>query len=188
MTLVDENPNHNNHDMCLSPAQIKEFYTRYIKKLVSIIEEGYVVKDSFITSRLLNLLNRSISNACTSKGCLGGRRMVFFDREGNIYPCKQTDYKSEKLGSIDSGMPLDTLLQNAWETNPFFNGKKGVKCKECPWNSYCKGGCTCRVMISQSGTTDITECVINNTLYPLLIELMLTNPEVVNVLVGFEIM
>lgn len=50
--------------------------------------------------------------------------MVFFDKRGNIYPCKQTDYQSEKLGSIDDGIPLDIVLQNAWKTNLFFARKK----------------------------------------------------------------
>ncbi len=74
------------------------------------------------------------------------------------------------------------------ENKFIFLREKSEKCKKCPWKSYCQGGCTCRVLTKQCGGTDNTECVINNTVYPLLIELILTKPRVVNVLTGLEIM
>ena len=82
-----------------------------------------------------------------------------------------TDFEEEKIGSIDSGMHLDEMIENAVIKNKFFEQKKDSKCKSCPWWCYCKGGCTSRNRYNGiSGKPDESECAFNRTIYPRIVE------------------
>lgn len=70
----------------------------------------------------------------------------------------------------------------------YFKEKKQPKCEECPWYCYCRGGCTVHIKTQgeQPPAVDEIECAVNRTLYPALVELILSKPETVNRLLQAE--
>ena len=69
---------------------------------------------------------------------------------------------------------LDIQIEKAIKENKFFKKKQEEKCNHCPWWYYCQGGCSSRNRyLEKDGFVDITECCINNVVYPQLIEWIL---------------
>ncbi len=115
--------------------------------------------------------------------------MIVFDRLGNIYPCELTDFPEEAIGNIrEMDKTLIDIVKNSMDTNAYFVPKRIEKCDKCPWYLYCGGGCTVRILNSgyQPPAVDEIECSVNRVLYPAIIELVLTKPQVVNKILGYE--
>lgn len=139
---------------------------------------GSTLHEACTADRLGNLLKRSEANICHSCGCCGGKRMVSFDMDGNIYPCELTDWSDECLGNVDDGRDLIDMVREAYG-HPYFRSKSKDACDQCPWWYYCRGGCTSAVkyLRPQIEGVDETECAMNLTLYPLLTQLLLQDQE-----------
>ena len=115
--------------------------------------------------------------------------MIVFDMNGNIFPCELTDFPDESIGSVFSkNKDLITLIREAVSTRTYFVPKHIEKCTHCPWQCFCKGGCTVRVMNSGKRPPEIDEieCAVNTALYPAIVELLLTQPDIVNSILGEE--
>lgn len=112
--------------------------------------------------------------------------MITFDYDGNIYPCDVTDFPEVCLDNIQDGDMVD-IIRNSLD-NPYFKEKRSPDCMTCPWFFYCRGGCTVHTMCNgkQLGEIDDIECNINKELYPRLVELILTQPKLVNQLLYNE--
>ena len=61
----------------------------------------------------MNLLTGKMLDICSSSGCSGGRRMITFDINGDIFPCDVTDYPEERMGNIDTHPDLHRLIQES---------------------------------------------------------------------------
>ena len=162
-------------------SKIPEFIDKLINKLIMLIEEGYPVTEGNILERVYNLLLRRERNICKSRGCMGGKRMVSFNRKGLIFPCEMTDYPEESIGNIYDRKDLIELVRNATLKNPYFEEHKISECKTCPWWYYCRGGCHTAIKYKEESYTGIdeVECLINRLVYPKLIEFILRKPAII---------
>ena len=137
----------------------------------------------------MNLLTGKKLDVCNSNGCHGGKRMIAIDKHGDIFPCDVTDFPEERLGNIKTDKDLIALLENSVGEKAYFKEKKGNECEKCPWQHYCRGGCTVHMKCAtQEQDVDMIECTINRNLYPKLISLILHEPERMNQLLGYEIL
>lgn len=169
-------------DICVDDELIAETILCLLHRLIELIESGYRIEEHNISVKLRNILTNRFTDICHSRGCNGGRRMIAFDRDGNIYPCEMTDMPKEKLGSIYDSGDLTELLAQSAATCDFFCAKKEEICETCEWYIFCRGGCTMRTIScgKRPPMIDRIECAVNRNLYPALMELILNKPDVVN--------
>jgi len=182
LNLVKDNPVMKDAGLCLTPEQVEAAEKILLAKLVELNKRGFHITELNVHEKLMNLLVRSKTNICTSRGCMGGTKMIAFDQDGLIFPCDVTDYKDEAIGSVHDRLDLITLVNEAKESNrDFFNRKHIDECDTCPFWFYCKGGCTTAIKYKKGCVegVDNQECIANKTLYPGLIELILTDPDAV---------
>lgn len=184
LNLVKDSPVMKDKGLCLSEKQIYESQQILIRKLVELNQRGYAVTELNVQEKLMNLLNRSKSNICTSRGCMGGIKMIAFDQDGRIFPCDLTDYKEESIGTVQDGIDLIDLIVKAQKDKEFFNIKHSESCATCPYHFFCKGGCTTAIKYKKGKVegVDQQECVANRSLYPELIHLILNDPKAVKAL------
>lgn len=184
--IIKTNPQMRQRNLEVTPQQAAEFASEMLDAIISKCRSGYAVVESNIRIKLLNLLNRGTSDICFSRGCMGGRKLVTFDQQGNIFSCELMDMQKEAFGSIYSGKDLVTMVREALDTHPFFQRKTSEQCKTCAWHFYCRGGCTSAIRYKAglyTGGIDEVGCAMNRTLYPKLVELLLTEPDMAQVLV-----
>jgi len=155
--------------------EISSFYRHLFEEVCHCWENGYPFTEGTIQTRLENLALSRRNNCCESCGCTGGRSIFSFDRHGGVFPCEMTDFPEEQLGSLKETPELSELLDRNRESI-FFQKGEIEECKVCPWQYYCQGGCTSRVHYAGEHGIDRVACTINTTLYPLLAELMVTQP------------
>ncbi|MEJ2637180.1 MAG: radical SAM protein [Calditrichia bacterium] len=179
LNVVKDSPNLQDKGICLSPAEYAELQLTLLNKLLDLHRKGYSITEFNIRDKLLNLLIRGKTNICISQGCLGGTKLIGFDQSGNIYPCDLTDLPEFSLGNIEDG-DLILLISESRKTNEFFTRKWSLSCGNCPWWFYCKGGCTSSLKYRRNKIegVDPFECAANRTLYPALLNLIETDPEV----------
>lgn len=175
---------------CLDAGDIEAGIEQMFRKLVSLNEEDINIMEYNFWVKMMNILTNRKMDACISRGCSGGRNMVVFDTKGNIFPCDVTDFPEEKIGNISDSQNLNELLRLAIEKKSYFIKKESIECLKCPWQHFCQGGCTVHVKCDgeKPGSIDHIECAANKTLYPRIIELILEKPELVNRMVGYEIL
>ncbi len=185
LNLIKDNPVMKDANLCLSEQQIIDAQEILVKKLIELNSRGYEITELNVQEKMMNLLIRSKSNICTSRGCMGGTKMIAFDQDGRIYPCDVTDYKEESIGDVHMGGDLIDLVKTAKaQKRDFFNKKHIEKCDNCPFWFFCKGGCTTAIKykLGKVEGVDNQECLANLSLYPQLIDVILTNPEAITVL------
>lgn len=175
--------------LCLSEDKIASTQLRILAKLASLHEEGFPIVEENIATKFKNLLFGHSGDICLSRGCNGGRKMIVFGGDGRIYPCELTDYPEESIGSIYDGIPLRQMIADAVENRAFFMEKKISVCGECPWYVYCQGGCTihCMSLGKKAPEIDTIECAVNRALYPEMIRMVLEKPDIVNHMLGGDI-
>lgn len=159
--------------------EIREFYRRLFEKVLECWEHGYELYESTIGTRMANVLFSDHSNCCESCGCTGGRSIFSFDMAGGIFPCELTDFEEERIGSIYDENAVSRLYCGR-KDSIFAKDRTEEKCRECPWEFYCRGGCTSRVLYQGEHGIDSVACAVNSTLYPLIFELIVKRPELVD--------
>ena len=182
LNLIKDNPMMKDAHLCLSNEQIMKSQKILVDKLLDLNQRGYDITELNVQEKMMNLLVRSKSNICTSRGCLGGIKMIAFDQEGRIFPCDVTDYKNEAIGDVHTGSDLIEMVKKAKKKGKdFFSHKYGKDCANCPFWFFCKGGCTTAIKYKLGKVDDIDyqECMANQSLYPLLIKIILSNPSAV---------
>ena len=131
---------------------------------------------------------RTNRNICMSNGCNGGKKLISFGMDKNLYPCELTDFREYILGTIYDDQNIKRLVTTAIEKNEikFFDKKEKPDCEKCSWWPYCKGGCTSAVIYKDEPTKKVDEvtCTLNKVLYPKIIELILSDSKIVNSLFG----
>lgn len=175
--------------LCLTEEEIAGTSLRMLRKLAELTDRGYPIVEKNLVTRMKNLLFRSYTDLCHSRGCCGGRKMIVFDRAGNLFPCELTDYPRERIGSIfGADRDLTGIVHRSLCTRSYFAPKRAPRCSDCPWHPFCGGGCTVRILSAgkEPPEIDTIECAVNRTLYPALAELILTRPETVNAMLGWE--
>lgn len=179
-----------NADLYVDVADVPAYIDLMMDTIVKLLDEGYQFEEINVTTKMLNLINNQKTNLCISRGCNGGKAMVTISREGEIYPCELSDYPEECLGSIYDGIPLVDIVKKAMETHTYFQEKTIEECKQCPWKYYCRGGCTSHVKTQglQPPEIDKLECAVNKALYPHLIEIILSKPDIANKIIGYQVL
>ena len=159
-----------------------------LNKLIKLNKAGYKITEFNIRDKLLNLLVRGKMNICISQGCLGGIKLIGFDQTGHIYPCDLTDYPEFSIGTIEDG-DLISLISASQKTNEFFNPKHSPLCTDCAWWFYCKGGCTSALKYRNNKIegVDKFECNVNRKLYPVLLNLIENESELLEPLINTTI-
>ncbi len=169
--LVRDNPNASDQSIGLTVVESKRFCENLIESLKLYKMLGVEFSEGNILTKYHNLIEGHTGNCCISQGCTGGVRLLSFDMNGDIYPCEMTDYPEVKLGSIYSDGDLIALIKKANRKNSYYRTRKKEECNTCPWWCFCKGGCSSRVhYINQPDSVDEIECVLNQTIYPQLID------------------
>jgi uncharacterized protein len=180
--LVKDNPNANEGGIGLSKEETISFANKLfdVVKLYNML--GIKFSEGNIQMRMSNLSERSNTSYCISNGCKGGINLLSIDMNGDIYPCEMMDYKDVKIGSIykdgklSSNKDLTRLINQSKKNNTYFKKKINKECKTCPWQYFCKGGCTSRILYSNEKMTyDETECEFNKVIYERIIDEMLKN-------------
>lgn len=171
----------------INNTDIDTFFNNLISKLIELNKEGYQIYERNICDKLLNLISKRNRNICSSQGCKGGYKIISFDGKGDIYPCDVLDNAEVRLGNIYNNSNLIHIIENSIINNSFFAKKEKENCKDCAWFTYCKGGCTASVLYDNNLKIDEMECRVNNILYPKLINIILTKPEVIHYLTNNQI-
>ena len=180
--IVKDNPNANEDRIGLSLDEVKFF----ANKLFDIVELynllGIRFSEGNVQMRISNLIERSNNSYCISNGCKGGINLLSIDMNGDIYPCEMMDYKNVKIGSIykdgklSSHYDLISQINKSKKNNIYFQKKINNECKSCPWQYYCQGGCTSRIIYSNGKMKyDEVECEFNKIIYERIIEQILKN-------------
>lgn len=190
MNFVHQSGFKEEKDYCVNEKDIETGVNAIIDKIVELNECGIDIMEYNLWLKMLNILTNREKDICLSRGCSGGKDMITFDTRGNIYPCDVTDFPEERLGSIYDGIDLSELVHKAVGEKDYFKEKKSEKCVDCPWKHFCNGGCTVRVKCSggECGSIDKNECAANRVIYPRIIQLILEKPDLVNRMVGFNIL
>lgn len=175
-------------DCCLTSDEIKRAECELFHTLLCLSDEGYHIVEENIFNKINNVLFCKFSDICISRGCNGGKKMVVFGENGDIYPCELTDYPEMSVGNVFmKDFNLDRQIGEAQTCNPFFREKINPKCIDCPFSYYCKGGCTVRSITTGAfPDVDPIECACNLAIYPEIICTILNNPERINKLLGYQ--
>ena len=171
--LVRDNPNADITELGLEKEEIEWFAQQLcdITEAYNIIGVGF--SEGNIKTRRENLFQRLNSSCCISRGCTGGKRIISFDMDGNIFPCELIDHPQMCIGSIYSDKSLKELLNSSSLTDRFYKKHK-KECDTCPWWFFCKGGCSSKVYYSStSECVDENECILNQTIYPYIVKSLL---------------
>lgn len=169
--LVRDNPNASSQSIGLTEKEARKFCETLIEALKFYKILGVDFSEGNILTKYYNLIEHYTGNCCISQGCTGGIRILSFDMNGDIYPCEMTDYPEVKLGSIYSDEDLMSIIKKASCKNSYYKTRKKGECNTCPWWCFCKGGCSSRVYyIHQPDSVDEIECILNQTIYPQLID------------------
>lgn len=176
-----ENLSLNNDELAAFVKELLTMLIHYVKAGTNIIEQN-------ISQRLRNIVYRPCDNICNSCGCQGGFAMVTIDHNGDVFPCEMSDFEDMKIGNIETEtieVMVDALEERK---NRYFTPREFDQCKACPWRFYCRGGCKSAVIFATGNVQaiDETECIINRTLYPLLIQLLLEDADVAKKLMGMN--
>lgn len=157
-------------------------------KLKKLWLQGRKVKEGNFTSALQNLLARSDANICKSHGCMGGRRMLIFDQNGDMFPCEIVDYPSEKLGNAEDGVDIMDSVQTGIGKKEYFKEKHKAECDCCPWWYYCQGGCTSAILYERGCVEGVDECgcASAKALYEQAIRLITDAPELAAEMAGIR--
>ncbi len=153
--------------LSMNEKEIEDFYCRmfrYIRKNNQIVESN-------IFERAYNLIFNYNNNICISLGCMGGYKMVAYSVDGELYNCELIGMDNQKIGNINDDI-VDSIEKGIESYNPYYNDKQTEECKSCPWWHFCKGGCSANCL-RQNTKYDIDGCIINKTLYPLIINSIL---------------
>ena len=85
---------------------------------------------------------------CLKSPCGAARNQITVDWDGNIYPCHRfTGLKKFIIGNVKEfkdflNLPLETpYLKQLWDRHV----DNIPRCKNCPWKSFCGGGCAAAV-------------------------------------------
>ena len=171
----------------LKKEDIAQYVRDLVDAVVNCIDSGKDCIEVNIFDKLGNLLDRSNRNICNSRGCRGGLSFISFDQQGNIYPCEMIGCTEYCLGNIsDAHNDLTELIKEAQVKNGYYTERKLNSCNACPFIYFCRGGCkaSCLAYGKKPCDVDQMECIINQSLSPILIELILTEPHVVEQLIG----
>jgi len=173
-------------DLAVGIEYVEEYVDRLLAGLAALHRDGVSFTEGNVLEKLSNLLLRRNRNICISRGCMGGRSMVSFDCEGNIYPCEMTDYPEEALGNVFDNADLVQAVQKAATQKAYFQERKCEQCDDCPWLYYCGGGCASAVKYRTGAFDGIDEieCKVNRVLYPKLVKMILDEPELAEKMVG----
>lgn len=173
--LVRDNAHAPEQKLSLTEKEVFWFADELVDYLRAFRNLGANFSEGNIEARAKNLLQRSSMSCCISHGCQGGRRMVSFDHQGNIFPCEMIDFPEEKIGSIYGEDSIEVMVNAAMKRSKFFLPKRDERCKACPWWYYCQGGCSSRNRyLNRDGKIDEVECALNRSIYPRLIEEILS--------------
>lgn len=172
--IVRDNANAGENALGISEDEVIVFANELLDYLQAYRMMGISFSEGNVELRAENILRRTGRSCCISHGCQGGKKIISFDQEGNIFPCEMTDFLEEKIGSIYDGANLTDQISKAVHKNRFFLPKKDVRCDGCPWWYFCQGGCSSRNRyLGRDGEIDTTECALNRTIYPRLVEWIL---------------
>lgn len=176
----------NDKSINLNERKIKKFATKMMNitlKMIKNRNENFFISD--IRDRVENLLFRSNNSICISCGCMSGRKMISFNKEGDIFPCEMSDFESEKIGNIYENKDLIEMVRKSINVSELYKERKIKECDDCPWWYYCRGGCKANKIYQYSFAKNIDkyECVFNKIIYKKIINLWLTKPEIINKLI-----
>lgn len=177
----------NQKNMQLSEKEIKKFATKMVNTTINMIENTdsqFYISD--IKDRAENIMLRNNSSICISCGCMSGRKMISFNKYGDIFPCEMSDFENEKIGNIYENEDLIGIINKSINVSELYSERKIKKCNRCPWWHYCRGGCKANKIYQYSFASDIDrhECTYNRVIYKKISELLINKPEVAKRLIG----
>lgn len=173
----------------LGLKETAKFANDLFDAMVDMYRSGGTSIETNLRTKALNLIERKCSSICLSRGCMGGRKIVSFDNQGSIFTCDMTDVAENSFGNVLENRDLVEVLSSASKCHPYFHKRQEPKCQSCPWSFFCRGGCSSSVRFCKGSYegVDEHECVINHIIYPRLIELLLTYPEIFQMMISSDV-
>lgn len=167
-------------NLALTKDEIVSFLNDLFETLDYYIQKDIVLVEGNIYQKVINLFLRKGNNICLSHGCQGGKSMISFDQNGDIYPCELTSYPEEKICSIYDD--FNKNLESAIKSHDYFCTKEIEDCMKCPWRYYCCGGCTTAIKYLKGSVkgVDETECEVNKYIYSEIINRFLKDDKLIN--------
>lgn len=165
-----------NRNLAIDSEEINSYSEKLLNCLYKLYKEGVHIIEQNVRQRILNLTCRPDNTICNACGCQGGYRMLSVDPEGDVYPCELTDYPEFKMGSISE--PIDAIVERAVKRKKgYFELRREDKCVDCPWLYFCRGGCKTAALYNYGSISfiDETECLLNKSLYPKLVQILLND-------------
>ena len=187
MNIVKDSPGMRDKSLCLTSDDVARFWRTLLHELTELNRQGVSFGESTVVGLLHNLTTHRPVSFCHSRGCQSGYRMLSFGMEGGVYPCDLTDYPEMRLGDVRLAEGLADMVSRRAASHPFLSMTLPAACAVCPWRVFCGGGCTSMRLQGGGGDSDPADCIRNRTLYPLLIELILNEPQIVSSLTGGEV-
>ncbi len=187
MNIIKDSDELQNKSLCLSNEEISSFWRHLLDKIISTNKRGIPFGENTIIAMLHNLTTHRPTSFCHSRGCQAGYRMLSFGIDGGIYPCDLTDHAELKLGDIYSKKSLNATISSQVFSNPLLKLQRPYRCNDCSWQAFCDGGCKTMRLFNLNNEFDQADCIRNQTLYPLLIELIMNDPEIIKTITGGEI-
>jgi len=169
--------NERNSDLAVSLDEIDNYVENLISYMYELYKQRISLVEQNISQRLSNLIFRPNSNICNAYGCQGGYRMLSIDADGCVYPCELSDYPDYCIGEVGTSDFTDMVRKAIESEHEYFAEKQLDECRGCPWLYFCGGGCRSSVKYNGRNPTEIdrTECAFNKSIYPRLVEILLTD-------------
>ena len=167
-----------NGHLAIHPMQIDGYVQMLLGCLHDLYKQGIELVEQNVAQRIANLVCRPNNNICNACGCCGGYRMLSIDSEGYVYPCELSDYADYRLGRVGMADFSDMVMSSIAAQHEYLQERHIPSCTECAWRYFCRGGCRSAAKYASGSPLGIdeTECRLNQSLYPRLVELLLTDP------------
>lgn len=102
--------------------------------------------------RMMRSLAGGTGGLCTFCDCLGGYLAVGPD--GSLYPCQRfAGHREFSIGNVHDGSGVNDLSRAPmWKSLRMREERIAEECGNCPYFSFCRGGCPYNAMASGNGT------------------------------------
>ncbi len=128
----------------LKQIELAEAHCEIFEEALNLYEKKKYIFLSNIIAILRNIIYPFRPYMCMRSPCGAGRNQVAVDWKGNIYPCHRfIGMEQFILGHVENVRDYRQLtmhnryLKDLWNRNV----NSIPKCKDCPWKSFCGGGC-----------------------------------------------
>jgi len=138
----------------------------------------YITNMSRVRINTFDIICQSIcagqGGMCTFTDCLG--KYLAVGPEGDIYPCQRfVGLPQYRLGTVNILASKDVISSSsAWQLLQDRENRVEEECGNCPYFSFCRGGCPYDVLSSNRGTFNHTFrdpfCIVHKSIFSYIVD------------------